>query len=219
MKLLIGRPAFNQAYSLGLDTATLDDERHARAVASPTKLYCVATDVDSCEAVGLAGFKDRVELANGLLASGRIPWIGGEPVEFRGRRWIDGGIVEPLPYPTAIKAGATHVLVLQSRPEGVPRSAPGFVERRIRRKLHQLNPALSSIYDARIDNYERDTAELADKSVNQSGAPFLLGWRLPAGSPMVGQLSRNAAALRQASAVAEQYADRQLDATLPDEAI
>lgn len=218
-KLLIGRPAFNPAYSLGLDTVALDAGRHGRAIENPIPLYCVALDVDSCEAVGLTGFENREELEGGLLASGRIPWIGGEPVEFRGRRWVDGGIAEPLPFPTAIKAGATHVLVLQSRPEGVPRSAPGVAERMIKRKLHRLNPELAVLYESRIDDYERDTAEVAHKSTTPSQAPHMLGWRLPAGSPMVGQLSRDQASLRAASDAAEQYSNRQIAAIMAGKVI
>jgi predicted acylesterase/phospholipase RssA len=37
---------------------------------------------------------------------------------FRGRRWLDGGLSEPVPLASALAAGATHVLVLLTRPRG-----------------------------------------------------------------------------------------------------
>jgi predicted patatin/cPLA2 family phospholipase len=54
----------------------------------------------------------------------------------------DGGLIEPIPFKTALRDGATHVLVLRSRPPGYRQPAlsalgaslalrddPGLVER------------------------------------------------------------------------------------------
>ena len=35
---------------------------------------------------------------------------------FRGEPLVDGGMLEPIPFRTALREGATHVLVLRSRP-------------------------------------------------------------------------------------------------------
>jgi hypothetical protein len=38
--------------------------------------------------------------------------------EFRGERLVDGGLLESIPYHSALREGATHVLVLRSRDAG-----------------------------------------------------------------------------------------------------
>ena len=71
--------------------------------------------------------RTKDELWQVLLATTRMPWVGGAPVPIDGRRYIDGALTCPIPVANAVAAGATHVLVLQTRPYGVPRSAGGRV--------------------------------------------------------------------------------------------
>ena len=69
------------------------------------------------------------------------------------RRYIDGALTTPDPDRRRASTPApTHVLVLQTRPYGVPRSAGGRVgEALIARHLRRLNPALVSLWHGRID--------------------------------------------------------------------
>ena len=53
-----------------------------------------------------------------MRASASLPRPGGEPPVFRGERTADGGLIEPIPVETALREGATHVLVLRSRSAG-----------------------------------------------------------------------------------------------------
>ena len=83
------------------------------------------------------------DLRAALLASSRMPWVGGPPASFRGRRFLDGGLAESIPYRTAVALGATHVLVLQTRPHGVGvEPVASFADRIITWRLRALNPAL-----------------------------------------------------------------------------
>ncbi len=100
--------------------------------------------------------RTKRELWDAILASSRMPLAGGPPVEIDGRRYIDGGMGAPIPVAEALAAGATHVLALQTRPYGVPRrSASRIGDRLIERHLRGLNPALVTLYRARIAAYER----------------------------------------------------------------
>src|ERR671931_220146 len=94
----------------------LDAERHQRTISSPIPLHCVALDVDSTRLVEFSGMRTKDELWNVLLATTRMPWVGGAPVPISGRRYIDGALTCPIPVGNALEAGATHVLVLQTRP-------------------------------------------------------------------------------------------------------
>src|SRR5436853_425953 len=89
-----------------------------------------------------AGAVNGGELCAGRLASSRLPWIGGDPAQFRGRAYLDGGLAESIPYRTAFGAGATHALALMTWPVGVARTPPGgLADRIIERRLRRLNPA------------------------------------------------------------------------------
>ncbi len=149
-RLLLGRPAVNVEYTLDYSSAALDAGRHARAIASEVELHCVATDVATAAPCALTGMSTLDELRSALLATSRLPWVGGRPVEFRGRRWLDGGLTEPVPVPTALALGATHVLVLLTRARGVaPPPSGGLADRIVVRRLRSLNPDLVAAYRTR----------------------------------------------------------------------
>src|SRR4051795_7619481 len=201
-RLVIGRPAVDVAWTLRYSDDGLDAERHARTVASEVALHCVAVDVESAKGVDLTGFADPEELCAGLLASSRLPWIGGDPAEFRGRRYLDGGLAESIPYRTAFDAGATHALVLMTRPVGVARTPPGgLADRIIERRLRRLNPALLTLWRARSAEYEAAVDEVT------AGSERLCGLRLPEGGPSVDQLERRADVLEAAADATRAYVD------------
>lgn len=208
LRLVLGRPALDVRWVLEHVDEGLDADRHARTLASPVPLHCVAVDVETATVREFAGMRTREELWDALLASSRMPWVGGAPVEVGGRRYLDGGLAAAIPLATAVEAGATHVLVLQTRPEGVPRSSgSALADRLIERHLRGLNPALVSLYRDRISSYEEVVRSIARQSESpQGGAPYVLGLRPPAGTPVISQLERDAARLEAAAADAERLA-------------
>jgi predicted patatin/cPLA2 family phospholipase len=182
-RLLLGRPALDVGWVVHNSHDGLDPGRHERTIASPAPLHCLAVDVETAEPVDLTGMRTVEELCSALLASSRMPWVGGEPVELAGRRYVDGGLAAPIPVATALGAGATHVLVLQTRPHGVPRSSGSrLADRLIVRHLKRLNPDLVKLYYGRIESYERVVQDIAHRSAEPS-PPYVLGLRPPAGTP------------------------------------
>nr|BFE73839.1 hypothetical protein GCM10020092_071400 [Actinoplanes digitatis] len=105
----------------------------------------VATDVDTGRAEALSDFTDRADLIGSLHASGLLPMLAGDPVTLRGRRWLDGGIVEAVPVVAAAARGATHAVVLATRPPGTQPSF-GAVDVVVERYLRRLNPELAAAY-------------------------------------------------------------------------
>jgi predicted patatin/cPLA2 family phospholipase len=211
-RLAVGRPAVDVAWTLDYASAMLDEDRHRRTLSNPIELHCVAVDVETCEAVDLTGMSTRETLYSALLASSRLPLVGGDPVVHEGRRYIDGGLAEPIPLGPALAAGATHVLVFQTRPIGVPRSSPGGVaDRLIVRRLHALNPLLVDLYRGRIADYDRITADLTARAADPAaGPPWVEVVRPPRGAPSVGQLDRDPAALQAAADAAMVCAEAKL---------
>jgi predicted patatin/cPLA2 family phospholipase len=200
-RLLVGRPAIDVAWTLDYASERLDADRHRRTLSSPIELHCIAVDVATCAPVDLTGMSTRETLYSALLASSRMPWVGGDPVEHEGRRYLDGGLADPIPLGPALAAGATHVLAFQTRPEGVPRSSPGgLADRLIVRRLHALNPGLVALYRERIAHYDRITADLAARAAApEDGPPWVQVVRPPRGAPTVSQLERDPEALRTAA--------------------
>jgi predicted patatin/cPLA2 family phospholipase len=196
LRVLRGKPVIDVNDVLNYVTAT-DVAGNDRILSSAIELHCIATDVESAAAVDLHGMRTQDAVWAAILASSRMPWAGGPPVEIAGRRYLDGGLVSPVPVAEAIAAGATHVLALQTRPFGIPRkSASRIGDRLIERHLRGLNPALMTVYRERIGHYEELVADLADRSRGDSTEPpHVLGLRPPAGTPCVGQLERDPVAL------------------------
>jgi predicted patatin/cPLA2 family phospholipase len=210
VRLLFGRPALDVRFVLAHAAGDLDADRHERTITSPIPLHCVALDVDSARSVEFSGMRTKDELWQVLLATTRMPWIGGDPVPIDGRRYIDGALSCPIPVGNAIDGGATHVLVLQTRPYGVPRSAGGRVgERLIARHLRGLNPDLVPLWHGRIQAYEDLVEDIARRSEAPDGSgPYVLGLRPPAGTPVVTQLERRPEILSRAAKDAEELVEQ-----------
>jgi predicted patatin/cPLA2 family phospholipase len=211
-RALRGRPVIDVSYVLEYASAGLDAGRHERVLASPIALHCVAVSVETADTVTFSGMASKTELYDAVLASSRMPWAGGPPVEIGGRRYVDGGLGSAIPVAEALDAGATHVLALQTRPHGVPRrSASRIADVLIVRHLRALNPALATLYRKRVEWYERVVQDVARRSLDWGGGPpYVLGLRPPAGAPVVGQLERRSAVLSAAARDAERLVDEML---------
>ena len=213
LRVLRGKPVIDVNDVLELVTG-IDASGHERVTGSGVKLLCVATDVESARPVVLQGMRTERELWDAILASSRMPWAGGPPVELNGRRYLDGGMGAPIPVAQALEAGATHVLVLQTRPFGVPRQSTSKIgDRLIERHLRGLNPALVDLYRARIAQYEEVVEDIARRSAEPGdGPPYVFGIRPAAGTPCVGQLERRPDVLGAAAADAERLVEAVLAA-------
>ncbi len=58
----------------------------------------------------------HAELAEALKASATVPRFAGPPRHLRGRTLVDAAVFEPVPTPSAVRDGCTHVLALCTRP-------------------------------------------------------------------------------------------------------
>ena len=169
----VGAAGHRRGLRAGLRLATTSTPGATSAPwTSPIALHCVAVDVATAAAVDLSGMRSKRELWDAVLASSRMPWAGAPPVEFGGRRYVDGGLASPIPVAEALAAGATHVLALQTRPYGVPRkSASRLADRFIERHLRGLNPALVTLYRERVAYYEQTVDDIARRSLDAGAGP------------------------------------------------
>jgi predicted patatin/cPLA2 family phospholipase len=168
----------------------------------------------------LGGFADADDALTAVRASCTIPLLAGAPLEYRGERLVDGGLLEPIPYRSALREGATHVLVLRSRPATFRnRTHPRATDLAVARAHPRLAPLLRTCH-ARYNEHASELDRLA--AVRQVAPPP--GARLvrrfsvdPARIEASIRIGVDAmrAALAPAPALAEPATQRVLDMLLP----
>jgi predicted patatin/cPLA2 family phospholipase len=133
-------------------------------VCSKIDLHVIATSLSSDEAietVDLGPLRDEEHLRRALHASARMPVLTGEPVEVNGHRCLDSSLYLGIPFVEAVKDGATHILVLLSRPAGVMRGVSLLERIFVARRLRRTYPRLARAMEERVTRYRDLVARLA----------------------------------------------------------
>jgi predicted patatin/cPLA2 family phospholipase len=154
------------------------------------RFHPLATDVETGRAVDLGPtVRDRASLKLALRATTALPLLAGPPVVIDGRRYLDAGLAESIPFHAALAAGATHVLVLRSRrpqdderPSPLSRAVTGTL-------LRRLGEPVRRGYLERPDRLAADDALLEDHEA-------VLAIRPPADSPRVSRLESDSGVVR-----------------------
>lgn len=155
-RLLRGAPAVDAR--LVVETSEQLLELHARLPERPT-VGVVATRVPDATPEAFTDFPTREHLLAALTASGSLPLVGGPPAAYDGAAWTDGGVTEAVPVATAARLGATHAIVLATRPAGVP-VAYGALDRVVELYLRRLGPDLANAYRGRPMRYAEQRAAM-----------------------------------------------------------
>lgn len=155
----------------------------ARIRAHRTVLHIAATGVDT-GAYRWFTNHDSVDILSVLQASAAIPVFYNIPVVVGSRKYLDGGIAEPLAVAHAMREGATHVLVLATVPEtyrAVNRHP--LVERWARRRIRKFGVGFRQVYAQRYHAFNRSLDIAFDRVFRPPGmsvltvAPHtLVGW-------------------------------------------
>lgn len=185
-----------------VDLGTLFDELIAarkplsyRRLAGGPEFRALATSLETMTLRVLADFADVDELIQAVHASAALPRLGGEPPVFRGERMTDGSLIEPIPFASALREGATHVLVLRSRPEGYRK--PYYVEVGETLAVRD-DPALSALLQRRQGAYNRQASMLERAWSGPGGGARLTQIAVPRSTRLVGRLESNAERLSRA---------------------
>ena len=212
VRALWGKPIIDLEATLDHSSAMLDAGRLQRVLDSPVPLHCIATDIDRARRALLSDFKDLDELRRALKASSCLPLFAGKAIEFRGRHYLDGGITEAIPVASARELGATHALVLQTRPRGLRYPPPkGLFARLVEFRLGRFHPVLPTLYHRRNFVYD-ETCDLLDieQAKGDAALPSVYCLRLPEGSPSVAHLERRQAVLSARAEAARDLAEREV---------
>jgi predicted patatin/cPLA2 family phospholipase len=105
----------------------------------------------------LGGFEDAADALAAVRASCTIPLLAGAPPTYRGEPLVDGGLLEPIPYRSALRDGATHVLVLRTRPAAF---RSGTRVRATELAVGRAHPRLAPLLRSCHARYNEHAAEL-----------------------------------------------------------
>jgi predicted patatin/cPLA2 family phospholipase len=200
LRALRGGPAFDMDYVINHVWTRQRPLRFDAVLQSGIELHCTATDADRATIVDLADLRTQEEIRCALRASGRLPWLAGGPVSFRGMRLLDATLAEAIPIHVA-RTTATDLLVLQTRPHGVTHTPLSPVVARLTdRYLRAINPTLIELRRTRSPRYDALTAELAHQAADPKHTPAVCVIRPAAGSTVIGQLEHRAMTLQAAAA-------------------
>ena len=124
--MLRGRPVVDVRALIEVVYQTEWPMDFASVLASPVEYHPLATDAATGASTDLRPLiDDPAELRLALRASASLPFLAGPPVRLRDRRFYDAGVAESIPFRTPLAQGATHVLVLRSRPGPVIATTAG----------------------------------------------------------------------------------------------
>lgn len=192
-RLLVGRPVVDVSGLVETRYEQLSPGLFTAAFAAPTSLHPLATDVATGQAIDLEPYiADASSLQVAVRASATLPLLAGAPVSLAGRRFVDAGLSAAIPIRAAIAGGATHVLVLRSRVNGVTTTPPqGRGAALTARLLRRLDPAVATAFLTRAEGELRDEALLARHDADPALTPHVLSIRPAPGSPIPARLERN----------------------------
>ncbi len=193
---LRGGPAFDMDHVVNHVWTRERPLRFDAVLSSGIELHCTATDADKATIVDLTELRDAEQIRCALRASGRLPWLAGGPVSFRGMRLLDATLAEGIPMHVA-GTSATDVLVLQTRPHGVAHAPLSpLVARLTDRYLRAINPALVELRVNRSPRYDALAAKLAAQAADPEHAPAVCVIRPGGGSLVISQLEHRVSVLR-----------------------
>jgi predicted acylesterase/phospholipase RssA len=182
----------------------------ASVLASAVEWHPLGTDAVTGAATDLRLLvSDPAEVRLALRASAGLPLLAGPAVVLRGRRFFDGGLAEPIPFRTPMADGATHLVVLRSRPFQVLPVVPVISPRPAREARFLTSTFLRrESLDLRNVYLERSARTLADAMsvAAMEAAGTALSLYPPAGGPAVNRFTTDGALLAAAFEAGRQAA-------------
>jgi predicted patatin/cPLA2 family phospholipase len=183
-RVLRRRPVLDLGFLFGTVIAKRKPPSEEGLARGP-ELRVIAVSTEDATLRVLGDFRDTEELLAAVRVSCAVPLIVGDPPLYRGEPMVDGGLLEPIPYATAVREGATHVVVLRTRDaEHRVREHSRVAELAVRRAHPQLRPLIANA-GAR---YNRD-AELLRTPAEHRAGPAVTQIAVPPASRLVGRLS------------------------------
>ena len=168
------RPVMNLNF-LVEDIVGAAKELDTQSIVSPDiPVTFPATSARTGSLTRLSNFEDRRQVLSALKASSTIPLIAGAPVDIDGEPYFDGGLLEPIPFRSALKDRPTHILVLLTRPKGSTRDATSWPLKRYLELRLWRYPAIRRLLRVGDVSYTTDLDELTELTRGTTEGPSVL---------------------------------------------
>ena len=168
----------------------LDPWDAAAFEADPSRFWVVATDADSAAPVCREIATADADACQWIRASASMPVVS-RPVPFHGRRYLDGGIADPIPLDRAFALGFDRIVLVLTQPASYRKPPPRA--RSLMNFLLRKLPAVAESLRTRADRYNRTLDRVAE--AERAGRAFVIR---PEASLPVGRVTRSPAAVQAA---------------------
>jgi predicted patatin/cPLA2 family phospholipase len=174
-------------------------------LASAVTFHPMATDADTGASTDLAPLIDgQSALRRAIQASSTLPVVAGPPVLLGGRRWVDGGLAEPVAVHTALAQDATHLIVLRTHAAAhAPAEPPSLVDALVRRWLRRHARGALEPWAQRVEHAET-TQTLLDRL---EARRRVLQVHPPDDAPAVSRVSTDTGLLAEALRIGQESAE------------
>ncbi len=195
---LSGRSIMNKDFLIDYVMRRVKPLNAKKIVDDPKFVHIVTTNATTGEEQVFSDFRSEERLFQVLKATICIPVIAGRLVHVDGLPLVDGGVVQQISLKSAIKRGATHIIVLMTRaadelerPEGMNLLQLLLLRLLYGRKLAKV----AQVRNAEINN----TIEIVNSGkFDEGGRKIVIDSVVrPSGSSFVDRLTTNAEILRQ----------------------
>jgi predicted patatin/cPLA2 family phospholipase len=174
-------------------------------------LHIITTNAISGEGHDFSKFRDEEQLFKLLRATITMPVISGKAVDVDGLLLVDGGMVQQISVQSALKAGASHILILMTRKEGQLERRDQAVRLLTDRWIigRMYSPALADLYAMRSAEINRTLEQIG--RLNAEGHVSIDSVVRPRSATDVRRLTTNADLLRIADKEGQDAVFRYLD--------
>jgi predicted patatin/cPLA2 family phospholipase len=166
---------------------------------TPGLMHVVLTDIDAAKSRSISAFSDADDFFSILKGSICLPLIAGYQVRTRNARYFDGGVSQHFAVDSAVAAGATHIILLMTRPEDQ-------LIRPVGRTLFSIDSlALECAYGTKIRTMFGRTKKAINETVARAQSGYfgpnvrICGIARAAGATAVGRLTTKEGLLRAAA--------------------
>ena len=192
---LLHRPRLNMPFvfeQVMRHEVPLDTEALAR---SDLDVRLVLSNVDTMKPEVVRAREVAGDIHRYLMAGSWLPILAGRPYPLNGHNYLDGGLLWPDPLYPALADGSTHVLMVNTAPEGTPTDANWATTFVLNRTLNRWVRGLGDVTAEARALWEADKRLLRTGATVDIRGTAVLRLRPPAGSHQVRRLTMDRATL------------------------